>query len=144
MIKTHVSCVIDAPVKRVWDAIRPFDSLAAWHPYVAACTIEEGGPKDQLGIIRRIEMQDDGGVVRETLLALSDHDHRIVYDIIDSPMPVQNYVAQIDLHEVTEGGKTFAHWSVECDTPEDNQDAMIEQLQDIFRTGLLNLSQQLT
>jgi hypothetical protein len=140
MINTYVSCVIGAPIDTVWKVIRPFDSLAAWHPYVAACTIEGGHPSDQVGKIRRIEMHE-GGIVRETLLELSDRRHSITYDIIESPMPVQNYVANLVLHEVTEGNKTFAVWSVEFDTPDSEREGMIIKLQDIFRRGLLRLDE---
>jgi len=140
VISTYVSCVIEAPLAKVWQTIRPFDSLAAWHPYVAACTIEEGQPADRVGCIRRLQLRD-GGIVRETLLALSDPEHRIVYDILESPMPVANYVARIDLHDITEGNKTFAHWSVQFDTADEKRAAMVTLLQDIFRTGLLRLNQ---
>lgn len=144
MYRTFVSIVIDAPIGKVWNIIRPFDSLPAWHPYVAAATMEKGLPSDKLGGIRRLELRDGGGIVRETLLALSDLERSIVYDIIESPMPVSNYVARIDLHEVTEGDKTFAHWSVEFDAPENRRDEMIPKLQDIFRTGLLQLCKVLS
>jgi len=143
MFRTSISCVIDAPIEAVWKTIRPFDSLAVWHPYVAACTIEDGQSRDQVGCIRRIVLRDGGGIVRETLLALSDRDRSIVYDIIESPMPVENYVATLSLREVTEGNKTLAHWCVEFDTPEDRREDMIAMLQDIFRSGLLRLHELL-
>src|SRR5262245_40283415 len=92
MLRTHVSCVIGAPIAAVWKAIRPFDSLATWHPYIAASSIEGQHPADKVGGIRRLQLRDGGGIVRETLLALSDLDHSIVYDIIESNMPVENYI----------------------------------------------------
>ena len=144
MYRTFVSCVIDAPIEKVWSAIRPFDSLQAWHPYIAASTMEKALPNDKLGSIRRLDLRDGSGIVRETLLALSDLEHSIVYDIIESSMPVSNYIARIDLHEITEGDKTLAHWSVEFDTPENRRDEMIPKLQDIFRTGLLQLNKVLS
>jgi len=143
VFRTYVSSIIDAPIATVWKVIRPFDSLSVWHPYVAACKIEEQRFADQVGCIRRIELRDGSGIVRETLLALSDSECRIVYDIIESPMPVENYVATLSLREITEGNKTVAHWCVEFDTPEDRREEMIAMLQDIFRSGLLRLHELL-
>ena len=138
MVRTKISCVINAPIDEVWKTIRPFDSLPAWHPHVAACIIEDRQPSDRVGCVRRIK-QHTGGIVVETLLSLSDLEHRIVYDIIESPMPVQNYVATLSLHEITEGQRTFAVWSVEFDTAEDERQRMIVVLQDVFRSGLSKL-----
>ena len=78
--------------------------------------------------------------MRETLLALSDTEHRIDYDIIESPMPVENYVASIQLSAITENHQTFAFWEVEFDTPDDQREQMIATLQDIFRSGLSQLN----
>jgi hypothetical protein len=142
MVRTHISCVIDAPVHKVWQTIRPFDALPAWHPHVASCVVAEQQPADRVGCIRRIK-QHEGGTVVETLLALSDLEHRIVYDIVESPMPVRNYIASLALHEITEGSKTFAIWSVEFDTPDDQRERMIATLQDVFRSGLLKLNELL-
>ena len=109
--------------------------MSEWHPYVATCDIENDEPDDKLGCIRKIVLKDGGGIVRETLLALSDTDHRIIYDIVDSPMPVENYVATITLKKTDEGNKTSAHWSVEFDTDEENSEMMINTLNEIYRSG---------
>src|SRR5688572_4174594 len=100
MVRTRISCVIDAPLQAVWNTIRPFDSLSVWHPHVASCVVEDQQPVDRVGCTRRIT-QHTGRIVMETLLELSDVEHRIVYDITQSPMPVQNYVATLALHAVT-------------------------------------------
>lgn len=142
MIKTQVSQVIDAPLERVWKTIRPFDSLSQWHPFVAVCDMENQQPNNTVGGIRTIGLKE-GGVVRETLLGLSDTEHRIVYDIIESPMPVENYIASIQLYLVTETNQTFVFWDVVFDTPDDQQEAMIATLQDIFRSGLSQLNELL-
>jgi len=101
--------------------------------------MENNLANNAIGNIRSISLKE-GGVVRETLLALSDVEHRIVYDIVDSPMPVENYQASIHLHEITESNQTFAIWDVVFDTPEPQREAMIETLQGIFRGGLVQLN----
>ena len=36
------SAVIDAPIERVWDVLRDFNSHDRWHPAVAESAIENG------------------------------------------------------------------------------------------------------
>ena len=143
MISTQVSCVIDAPIELVWQTIRPFDSLSQWHPYVAACSVEAGLSCSEVGCVRRIELQE-GGVVRETLLGLSDREHCIVYDIIESPMPVKNYIATLRLRPLTETRQVYADWQVEFEITDGTADAMIATLKDIFATGLQALNRRLS
>jgi len=140
MISTQVNCVINAPIEQVWATIRPFDSLSHWHPYVKHCVVEEGLARSEVGCIRRIDLEG-GGVVRETLLGLSDLDHVIVYDIIESSMPVANYVATLSLHRIAEDDTVSAEWMVEFDVTDGPEEAMIATLQDIFNTGLHALNQ---
>jgi len=140
MTKTEVSMVINAPMAKVWETIRPFDSLGVWHPMVAKCFMEEDQPNNALGAIRNIKLKEDGGIVRETLLAISDLSPTIVYDIIESPMPVENYIATIRLYDVTESNQTYAHWEVVFDTSEDQKEEMIDTLQDVFRSGFVELN----
>jgi len=139
MTKVTVSKVINLPINKVWERIRPFDSLYDWHTYVKTCTMENNLPDDKIGGVRKIELVDDGGYVYETLLALSDVEKSITYDIIKSPMPVTNYLSKIDLHEVTEGNRTFVNWSTDFETDKENEAEMIDTLTDIYLKGLVDL-----
>ena len=85
------SMVIDAEICAVWSAVRNFDGVASWNPGVVKATLENGAPT-ATGTIRTLEIPD-GTIFRETLLAHSDRDHFYTYDIIESPLPVSNYVS---------------------------------------------------
>ena len=115
MIRIYKSSVIDAPIDTVWGKIRDFNALPAWHPAVADSQIENGEPSDKVGCIRNFNLAD-GGNIREQLLAHSDIEHATTYSILESPMPVENYVAKIGLTEITDGDRTFIEWSAEFDT----------------------------
>ena len=82
MIRVTRSAVIDAPIERVWDVLRDFNSHTAWHPVVAESEIEGGEPSDQVGCVRRFTLRD-GNRIREQLLALSDRDHSSTYCNLD-------------------------------------------------------------
>lgn len=115
MIRIYKSSVIDAPIDKVWGKVRDFNALPEWHPAVADSQIEKNEPSDRVGCIRNFNLQD-GGNIREQLLAHSDIEHSYTYSILVSPMPVDNYVAKLQLTEITDGGRTFIEWSAEFDT----------------------------
>ena len=115
MTRVYRSSVIDAPIDKVWDRIRDFNALPSWHPAIADSQIEGGLASDQVGCIRSFNLKD-GGNIREQLLTLSDAEHCCTYSILESPMPVENYVATLKLSEVTDGSRTFIEWSAEFDT----------------------------
>src|SRR5215472_12246343 len=110
------SAIIDAPIERVWEVLRDFNSHNAWHPAVADSHIENGERPDQVGCIRNFHLRD-GAHVREQLLALSDETYISTYCILDATVPLQRYVATVTLKRVTDGDRTFWHWQSTFDTP---------------------------
>src|SRR5262245_34219962 len=116
MIRVVRSTVIDAPVERVWAVLRDFNSHTAWHPAVADSEIERGEPPDQVGCVRNFRLAD-GHHIREQLLALSDRDHLSTYCILEASLPMQRYVATVQLKPVTDGDRTFWHWQSTFDVP---------------------------
>jgi hypothetical protein len=117
VIKVYVSSVIDASADSVWQRIRDFNGLPLWHPAIADSRIENNEPSDRVGCIRHFHTRD-GGLIRERLLGLSDYDFTCVYEILESPMGVDNYVATLKLTPITDGNRSFAEWSAEFDCAE--------------------------
>jgi len=116
MVKVYTSSVIDAPADQIWAAVRDFNGLPGWVPAIAESRIEGGHPADRVGCIRILTLQD-GGVIREKLLTLSDYDYQCSYSILESPLGVRDYMATLKLSPVTDGNRCFAEWSAEfeCD-----------------------------
>ena len=114
MVQIYVSSVIDAPADAVWSRIRDFNALPQWHPGIADSRIENGEAPDKVGCVRNFHT-NDGGLIRERLLALSDYDYSCTYAILESPMGVDNYTATLKLTPVTDGARSFAEWSAEFD-----------------------------
>ena len=54
----------------------------------------------------------DGSELREQLLALSDLEQSFSYCLLDTPIPLFNYVAHVRLLPVTDGDRTFWHWEL--------------------------------
>ena len=103
------STIIDAPADRVWALLRDFNGHDRWHPAVASSAIERAQAADRIGCVRRFKLKD-GSELREQLLALSDLEQTFSYCLLDTPIPMFNYVAHVRLLPVTDGDRTFWHW----------------------------------
>jgi hypothetical protein len=135
VLKLYVSSVIDASADTVWGRIRDFNGLPQWHPAIADSRIENHEPADRVGCIRHFHTRD-GGAIRERLLALSDYDYSCSYEILESPMGVENYVATLKLTPVTDGNRCFAEWSAEFDCDERRERELTATIADgVFQGG---------
>ena len=112
MARVFVSSVINAPAAKVWERVRDFNGLPNWHPRIRDSRIEDALPSDKIGCIRNFNLQN-GDNIREQLLGLSDYDLFYTYAILESPMPLTDYIATLRLTPVTDGELTFAEWSAE-------------------------------
>jgi len=143
MIKVYTSSVIDAPTDRVWAHIRDFNALPSWVPAVADSRIEGGAPADKIGCVRNFNLKD-GGNLREQLLALSDRDRSVTYNILVSPMGVEDYVATLKLTPITDGDRTFAEWTAEFNCPPEREQELTKEIgADVFQAAFDNLKRQL-
>jgi hypothetical protein len=143
MANIFVSSVLDAPVDRVWARIRDFNALPRWHPMIAESQIEDGLPSDRIGCVRNFRLQN-GDRIRERLLGLSDHELFCTYAILESPMPLENYVATLRLTPVTEGNRTFIEWTAEftC-APEVEEELVHDIARNVFQGGFDSLKRHL-
>lgn len=135
MVKVVESTVIDAPVDVVWEVLRDFNGHDRWHPAVASSKIERGAASDKIGCVRRFKLVD-GSELREQLLTLSDAETTFSYCLLETPVPLFNYVAHVRLIPVTDGDQTFWQWESTFTTPEDSKSAMIKMVgEDIYQAG---------
>lgn len=135
MARVYVSSVIDASSDKVWDRIRDFNGLPKWHPAIRESRIEDALPADKVGCIRNFNLQN-GDNIREQLLGLSDYDMFCTYSILESPMPLTEYIATIRLTPVTEGDRTFIEWSAEFSCDPANEDDLVNGIgNNVFQGG---------
>src|SRR3954469_14610980 len=110
------SAIIDAPIERVWAVLRDFNSHDQWHSAVDASRIEGNERSDQVGCVRSFTLKD-GNRIREQLLTLDDTEYKSTYCIVEATLPLQRYVATVTLKPVTDGNRTFWHWTSTFATP---------------------------
>jgi len=127
--------MLNAPINQVWDKIHDFNSLPDWHPVFVNSNIENNEPSDKIGCIRNFDLKD-GGNIRERLLALSDTEHLCTYTILESPFPIENYVATLRLIPITEGDRTYIEWIAEFNCSQQDEESLIENIGDgVFQGG---------
>lgn len=135
MVKVVRSTVLKAPVETVWDVLRDFNGHDRWHPAVATSQMERGESSDRVGAVRRFKLQD-GSELREQLLTMSDLEQSFSYCLLDTPIPLFNYVAHVRLFPVTDEDWTMWEWESRFDTPKGRDRELAELVgNDIYVAG---------
>lgn len=123
MIQAYSSTIIAVPAGQVWDRVRDFNGLPNWHPAATDSQIEPGYANGEIGCVRNFALTDGSGRIRETLLALSDPDRSLTYDMLPGgPLPFVDYVARMKFTPITDRNETFAEWWADFDAS-DGDDA---------------------
>lgn len=135
MARVYTSSVINAAAKRVWERVRDFNGLPKWHPRIRDSRIEDALPADKVGCIRHFHLQN-GDALREQLLGLSDYDLFYTYTILESPMPLTDYIATLRLTPVTDGERCFIEWSAEFNCDTSNEEELVANIgRNVFQGG---------
>jgi NADPH:quinone reductase-like Zn-dependent oxidoreductase len=143
MVQIRQATIIDAPIEQVWDILRDFNGHDRWHPAIAASHIEGNEPSTRVGAVRNFRLRD-GSMLREQLLALSDKDRSFRYCLLEAPIPLMNYVAEVRLRPVTDGDATFWEWSSRFDPPLRRRDELTALVtRDIYQAGFAAIRQLL-
>jgi hypothetical protein len=136
MVKVVKSTVLPAPVEAVWEVLRDFNGHDRWHPIVKDSVVEKGWTSDRVGCVRKFHLQD-GSELRELLLTLSDADMAFSYCLLDTPVPLLNYVAHVRLSPVTDGDMTFWHWESRFDTPPGREKELQQMVaENVYQGGM--------
>ena len=135
MVRVRRTTVLDAPVDAVWRIVRDFNGHDRWHPIVARSDLENGRRTDEVGAVRNFTIRS-GERVREVLLTLSDRDRHLRYAIVDSELPLEDYVAEFFLKPVTDGNRTFWSWSSRFRTPPGEEEALARLVgEEVYEAG---------
>ncbi len=133
------SAVIDAPIDQVWTVLRDFNGHDRWHPVVGHSRMENDVGGDVVGGVRSYSITD-GAELREQLLHHSDRDYTFSYCILDSSLPLFDYVATVRLKPVTDGNQTFWDWRSQFRVSDDSAKELEELVgQQICEAGFNGL-----
>jgi len=141
-----VSEVIDinAPPAKVWNFVKPFDSVPRWHPAFSATEIISGRD-GKVGAVRALTFKD-GPTFTEELLAINEQSMAFTYCIVESPLPIDRYVSSMSVKPDGRGGSivawvgVFSRKNPRDNPPEAESDATVAGLiTGAYQAGLQNL-----
>ena len=143
-LSAHEEVTINAPAAKVWTTVSNFNDLGAWHPAVKKTEIVSGA-NNIVGAERLLTLQD-GGTIKEKLLAYSAKKHSFKYSIIEGVLPVSSYVSTVSV-KAQGKDKTLVVWTGTfkrkdtAATPAAGQDdeAAVKTMTSVYRGGLDNL-----
>lgn len=131
-IDVVMSVEVDAPVGEVWSTVRAFDGLQDWHPAVESTTMR--GSPEQVGTVRVLHLKG-GGDIEERLTYLDDQARTLIYQILESPLPVTNYESYISA-TATGGSRTVVIWGSTFDAkPGVSKAKAKETIEGIYQAG---------
>ena len=129
------STVIETSAELVWSLVRDFNAHEQWHPAIDAIQIERAEVAERVGCVRRFRLAD-GRELREQLLSLSDLEMSYSYCLLDTPIPLFNYVAHFRVIPVTDTDHAYCEWEGQFDTRAGEEAAMIKLVgDDIYMSG---------
>jgi hypothetical protein len=132
MSKISMSTKVGVPADKVWELIGGFNDLADWHPAIAKSELEE----EDGATIRTLHLVG-GGVVRERLEMADDEGRAYTYSIIESPLPVADYSATIQVSG--EGDDCTIEWSSNFNPQGAPENDAVKAIQGIYQAGFDNL-----
>jgi hypothetical protein len=116
----------------VWAVVGDFCAIKNWHPAVAECEQTE-----EDGVTYRTLTLGDGGKIKEKLTDTDDTSYS--YEIIESPLPVKNYAATLEIGEDDEPDRVEIEWEAEFDA-NGVEDAEAEKIiTGIFNDGVTGI-----
>jgi len=136
--KNSNRCEGKGTVAQTWALIGDFCGIKNWHPAIVSCELSEKN-----GAKIRTLMTKDGAKFVEKLVKWDDQNTSYTYQILESPLPIENYVSTIKVEEDDEPGKVAVTWSSTFDPKGVKPEVARKAVADVYLAGLLALKAQL-
>ena len=125
-----------APAK-TWDTIKDFKGWQAWHPAFASTEIVKGEGNTK-GTVRLLTAKD-GAKFTEELVSFNAASRTYQYHIIESPLPISDYVSTLEVKQNKDGSSVV--WSSHFKVKDGASDADVKKvISGVYRAGLDNLA----
>ena len=125
MIHVEIEEVFNASATKIWGLVGDFNGLGKIMPGVIQSRQEGEG----VGSLRILSLPQNLRAI-ERLHALDPDQMKISYSVVESPMPVQNYLATmqvIPINQQTCRLKWFSDFEANAGVPEEKAKRMIEK-----------------
>lgn len=128
--------IVDRAPATVWKLLGEFNALDVWLPPVLS-SVFEGDPV-RPGAVRVLDLGNNA-TVTEQLLEYSSAERSYSYTFLESPLPVKNYVATIELSAAADG-KTLIRWRSTFDAAGASDAKATEAIGGIYDAGLTRIA----
>ena len=135
MAKVSMNLSLSVSADDVWGVIGGFNTLNTWHPAIVSCESDGNTP----GCMRTLTVPD-GAQVIERLDAIDDGARSYTYSITDSPLPVENYSATINVVERGDGSEI--QWSSDFKPSGASEAEATGIIEGIFQAGFDALTER--
>ncbi len=133
MLSVHVQLELKASPEEVWKLISGFNDVPAFLPVVEKSSL------DETGRVRHLTLAGGGGVVVEQLEEHNDEQRFYRYSIIDSPLPLSNYVATIRVHGEDGSAQSIVDWSSHFNANGVPDEEAVAIVQGVYQAGFDHL-----
>ncbi len=103
-LEVSKSAEFSAPPAKVWEAIGDFCGISRWHPVIEKCVLSTKNGKQ----LRTLTLKGGGSILEEEL-SRDDAKRAYSYKILESPLPVSDYEAIIEVTPSAAG--SMVTWS---------------------------------
>lgn len=139
--KVFCSSVVNGPIAAVWEHMRDFIGMAAYHPDMSGMKMTGGVRADKISGVRDFTFGD--GRITERLTYLNDADYAFRYTIEQSPMPWLNYHSGVQLYPVSAGNRTFGVWTADWTASANDDVALIPDIHNnVFQKAFDTLNER--
>ena len=121
---------LNAPAAAVWQTVGDFGAAARYLDAVERCDLQDS----RHGTERVLHLKD-GGMVRERLVLASEDDQALRYTIVESPLPVNDYVSTVRV-DALDDEHCRVTWASTFDARDASDDDAQAAIVDIYRMGL--------
>jgi hypothetical protein len=115
----------------MWAKIGDFCGIGKWHPAVEKCELSADGKTRTLSL-------KGGGTIVEALVKMDAAGRSYTYSIVNSPLPVANYISTISVSAA--GAGSVLTWSGKYDAKGTPDTDAMKVVQGIYDSGLAALS----
>lgn len=132
-LSVNETITLNASPADVWAVVGGFGSLHKWHPWFVATTLsnEDDG-------LHRMIATGDGTWFYEKLEGYSRSDMTLSYSIVDTEVPIKNYLSTVKVTS-SGGGSTIA-WSSTFDANGMPDDDLVKLIIDAYQAGFQSVS----
>jgi mxaD protein len=140
-LNTYASVTVNAPSARAWAVVSRWDALESWCPAFEKTEIVSGGTA--VGSIRAITLVK-GPTFTEELLVSEPAKMTYVYKIVESPLPIVEYVSGVRVVSVADGTSdiiwvgSYKRRAKDNPGPDANDEAMMKLVGGLYNACLAN------